>query len=136
MAELSRTTLLQYLQYLSEARLLNLLYADTTNIKKMQKPDKIYLENTSLLHALSMTHVNEGTERETFFVNQLSHKHIVEYSKGSADFTVDHQYTIEVGGRSKDGKQIAGIQNSFIASDGEEFVIGNKIPLWLFGFLY
>ena len=136
MAELSRTTLLQYLQYLSEARLLNLLYADTTNVKKMQKPDKIYLENTSLLHALSMTHVNEGTERETFFVNQLSHKHVVEYSKGSADFTVDHQYTIEVGGRSKDGKQIAGIQNSFIASDGEEFVIGNKIPLWLFGFLY
>jgi len=136
MAELSRTTLLQYFQYLSEARLINLLYADATNVKKLQKPDKIYLENTNLLHALSLARVNEGTERETFFVNQLSHKHIVEYSKTSADFTIDHQYTFEVGGRSKDGKQIAGVPNSFIAADGEEYVLGNKIPLWLFGFLY
>lgn len=136
MAELSRTTLLQYLQYLSEARLINLLYADATNVKKLQKPDKIYLENTNLLHALSLTHVNEGTEREAFFVNQLSQNHVVEYSKTSADFTIDHQYTIEVGGRSKDGKQIAGLADSFIAADGEEYVLGNKIPLWLFGFLY
>lgn len=136
MAELSRTTLLQYLQYLGEARLVNLLYADATNVKKLQKPDKIYLENTNLLHALSLTRVNEGTEREAFFVNQLSHQHVVEYSKSSADYTIDHHYTIEVGGRSKDGKQIAGIPNSFIAADGEEYVLGNKIPLWLFGFLY
>ena len=136
MAGLSRTTLLQYLQHLSEARLINLLYADVTNVKKLQKPDKIYVENPNLLHTLSLSHVNEGTERETFFVNQVSHRHIVEYSKTSADFTIDHQYTVEVGGRSKDGKQIAGLQNSFIAADGEEYVLGNKIPLWLFGFLY
>lgn len=136
LAELSRTTLLQYLQHLSEARLINLLYADVTNVKKLQKPDKIYLENTNLLHALSLVHVNEGTEREAFFVNQLSHLHTVEYSKTSADFTIDHQYTIEVGGPSKEGKQISGISNSFIAADDEEYVLGNKIPLWLFGFLY
>ena len=136
MAGLSRTTLLQYLQHLSEARLINLLYADVTNVKKLQKPDKIYVENPNLLHTLSLSHVNEGTERETFFVNQVSHRHIVEYSKTSADFTIDHQYTVEVGGRSKDGKQIAGLQNSYIAADGEEYVLGNKIPLWLFGFLY
>lgn len=135
MAEISRTTLLQYLQYLNEAHLINLLYADTTNVKKLQKPDKIYLENPNLLHALSLNHINEGTEREAFFVNQLSHNHVVEYSKSSADFNIDHQYTIEVGGRSKDGKQIANIPNSYIAADGEEYVIGNKIPLWLFGFL-
>lgn len=136
MVELSRTTLLQYLQYLSEARLISLLYADITNIKKLQKPDKIYLENTNLLHTLSLTRVNEGIEREVFFVNQLSHQHIVEYSRSSADFTVDHRYIVEVGGRSKDGKQIAAVPDGFIAADGEEYVIGNKIPLWLFGFLY
>ena len=45
-------------------------------------------------------------------------------------------YTIEVGGRAKDGKQIAGITNGYIASADEEYVLGNKIPLWLFGFLY
>lgn len=136
MAELSRTTLLQYLQNLSEARLIQLLYSDVTNVKRLQKPDKIYMENPNMLHALATTQVNEGTEREVFFINQLVTKHIVEYSKTSADFTIDHQYTIEVGGRSKDGKQIAGVANGYIASADEEYVLGNKIPLWLFGFLY
>ena len=136
MAELSRTTLLQYLQNLSDARLIQLLYSDIKNVKRLQKPDKIYLENPNLLHALASTQVNEGTEREVFFVNQLSSGHVVEYSKTSADFTIDHQYTIEVGGRSKDGKQIAGVTNSYIAAADEEYVLGNKIPLWLFGFLY
>ncbi len=136
MAELSRITLLQYLQYLSEARLIQLLYSDVTNVKRLQKPDKIYMENPNMLHALATTQVNEGTEREVFFINQLSAKHIVEYSKTSADFTIDHQYTIEVVGKSKDGKQIAGVANGYIASADEEYVLGNKIPLWLFGFLY
>ena len=136
MAELSRITLLQYLQNLSEARLIQLLYSDVTNVKRLQKPDKIYMENPNMLHALATTQVNEGTEREVFFINQLSSKYVVEYSKTSADFTIDHQYTIEVGGRSKDGKQIAGVANGYIASADEEYVLGNKIPLWLFGFLY
>ena len=136
MAELSRITLLQYLHNLSEARLIQLLYSDVTNVKRLQKPDKIYMENPNMLHVLATTQVNEGTEREVFFINQLSAKHIVEYSKTSADFTIDHQYTIEVGGQSKDGKQIAGLANGYIASADEEYVLGNKIPLWLFGFLY
>lgn len=136
MAGISRVTLLQYLKYLSDAQLIQLLYSDVTNIKRLQKPDKIYLENTNLLHALCSTQINEGTQRETFFINQLSVQHIVEYSKRSADFTIDHLYTIEVGGRSKDGKQIADVPNSYIAAADEEFVLGNKIPLWLFGFLY
>lgn len=136
MTGLSRTTLLQYLQHLCEARLVNLLYSDVCNVKKLQKPDKIYVENPNFLHTLSLDHINAGTLRETFFVNQVSHRHIVEYSKTSADFTIDHLYTVEVGGRSKDGKQISSVSNSFIAADGEEYVLGNKIPLWLFGFLY
>ena len=41
-----------------------------------------------------------------------------------------------VGGKSKDGKQIANMSNSYIAADGIELPYGNKIPLWLFGFLY
>ena len=136
MAEISRTTLLQYLQSLGEARLIQLLYSDVENVKRLQKPDKIYIENPNMLHALATTRVNEGTESEVFFINQLSYRHVVEYSKTSADFTIDHQYTIEVGGRSKDGKQIAGLTNGYIASADEEYVLGNKIPLWLFGFLY
>lgn len=136
MAEISRTTLLQYLQNLDDARLVKLLYSDATNVKRLQKPDKLYLENPNMLHALATMPVNEGTEREVFFVNQLSASHIVEYSKTSADFTIDRRYTIEVGGKSKDGKQIANIDNAYIAAANEEYVLGNKIPLWLFGMLY
>lgn len=44
--------------------------------------------------------------------------------------------SIEVGGKSKEGKQIAGIENAFLASDDIEYAYGNKIPLWAFGFLY
>ena len=136
MAGLSRTTLLQYLQNLGEAHLIQLLYSDIQSVKRLQKPDKIYPDNPNMMYALSDTNINEGTLRESFFVSQLAVGHEVEYSKSSADFTIDHKYTIEVGGRSKDGKQIANIANGFIASADEEYVIGNKIPLWLFGFLY
>ena len=134
-AELNRNTIVAYLAHLNRAKLLNLLYSDAQNLKRMQKPDKIYMENCNLLHALSLTQVEIGTERETFFVNQLAYQHQVEYAK-QGDFLIDRTYTIEVGGQSKDGKQIADIPNAFIAADGIEYALGNKIPLWLFGFLY
>lgn len=134
-AELNRNTIVTYLAHLHRAKLLNLLYSDVVNLKRMQKPDKIYMENSNLLHALSLTEVETGTERETFFVNQLAYNHQVEYSK-QGDFVIDRKYTIEVGGQSKDGKQIANVPNAFIASDDIEYALGNKIPLWLLGFLY
>ena len=134
-AELNRNTIVAYLAHLNRAKLLNLLYSDAQNLKRMQKPDKIYMENCNLLHALSLTQVETGTERETFFVNQLEYHHQIEYAK-QGDFLIDRTYTIEVGGQSKDGKQIADVPNAFIAADGIEYALGNKIPLWLFGFLY
>jgi len=136
MAEMSRTTLLAYLQYLDRAKLLRLLYSDFESLKKLQKPDKIYLENTNLLYTLSLKEVNKGTLREVFMANQLAYSHRLEYCTRSADYTVDGKYTIEVGGRSKDGKQIAQQENAFIAADDVEYAAGNKIPLWAFGFLY
>lgn len=135
MAELNRNTIVTYLAHLNRARLLNLLYSDALNLKRMQKPDKIYMENCNLLHALSLTNVEVGTERETFFVNQLAYHHQIEYSK-RGDFLIDGEYTVEVGGQHKDGKQIAGLKSAFIAADNIEYALGNKIPLWLFGFLY
>ena len=135
MSELNRNTLVGYLAHLGRARLLNLLYSDSVNMKRMQKPDKIYMENSNLLHALSLTQVETGTERETFFVNQLAYRHQVEYGR-RADYCIDRKYTVEVGGQSKDGKQIASTNDAFIAADNIEYALGNKIPLWLFGFLY
>lgn len=136
MAGMSRTTLLAYLQYLQKAKLINLLYSGDNSFKKMQRPDKIYMENSNLMQALSLNGVNDGTQREAFFVNQLAYNHRIEYASSQADFLVDGRYTFEVGGKSKDGRQISGVSNAFIAADGIEFPFGNKIPLWCFGFLY
>lgn len=137
MAEMSRTTLLSYLQYLYRAQLVHLLYSDLDSLKKLQKPDKIYLNNTNLLYALSpTTGVNVGTLREVFLCNQLSYQHRLEYSNRQADFTIDGRYTLEVGGKSKEGKQLQGASQGFIAADNIEYAMGNKIPLWAFGLLY
>lgn len=84
---------------------------------------------------LSLTSGNIGTIRESFVVNQHAYQHTVEYAK-AGDLIVDKTYTIEIGGRSKDGKQIANVPRSFIAADDTEYAFGNKIPLWAFGFLY
>ena len=134
-AGVSRNTLLAYMQYLSRARLLNLLYAGDDSVKKMQKPDKIYLENPNLIVTLVLDEPNIGTVRETFLVGQLCYQHKVEYTK-TGDLLVDRLYTIEIGGKSKDGKQIASLEDAYIASDDIEYAAGNKIPLWAFGFLY
>lgn len=136
LAEMSRTTLLTYLQYLDRAQLIHLLYSDMASLKKLQKPDKIYMENTNLLYTLSLKEVNKGTLREVFMVNQLSYQHRLEYCSRSADYTIDGKYVIEVGGKNKDGKQIAQEANAFIAADDIEYAAGNKLPLWAFGFLY
>lgn len=132
---IARTTVLAYLQYLHEAKLIRLLYSDDLSVKKMQKPDKILMENSNLLNVLSLTEPNTGTLRETFFCNQVGYKHQIEYAK-RADFLVDHRFIFEVGGQSKGGRQIAQAAEAFIVADDIEYPLGNKLPLWLFGLLY
>ncbi len=133
--EVSRETLQKYLYLLSKADLLMLLEASTHGISRMNKPEKIYLNDTNLIYSLTNTHVNTGTVRETFFYNQLKEKHNV-FSSDKGDFIIDQKYTFEIGGKNKSQKQIAGLKNAFIAADNIEFAHHNFIPLWLFGFLY
>ena len=131
----SRETLVRYLYLLEKADLFILLQTSTHGINKLNKPEKIYLNNPNLVNALATNQPNQGTQRETFFINQLQNLHSVNWSDKS-DFLVDNKYTFEIGGKNKTGKQIAGIQNAYIASDNIEFAQQNRIPLWLFGFLY
>lgn len=131
----TRDTLLKFLYYLEKAEIVNWLTKDTFGINYLNKPDKLFLNNTNLMYALSDTKPEIGNLRETFFLNQLKVKHKVNYPETS-DFLVDEKYLFEIGGQNKKQKQIKGIENSFIAVDGIEFPMGNKIPLWLFGFLY
>lgn len=133
---LQRNTVIEYLKYLHNAGLLNLLYSDLRNVKKMQKPDKIYLENSNMLYALAIVDVPIGTARETFVVNQLSYQHEVEYGKKQGDFRVDGKYTFEVGGADKDFSQIADLPNSYVLADNLDNAQGQKLPLWMVGLLY
>lgn len=131
----SRETLVKYLHLLERADLLMLLRSSTHGISKMNKPEKVYLNNPNLISALASHTYEVGTVRETFFMNQLQVSHNVQYSAKS-DFVVDNKFTFEVGGKNKNRKQIAGIENAYIAADNIEFSSQNKIPIWLFGFLY
>jgi len=131
----TRPGLLRYIELLDRANILNLLTENPFGINYLNKPEKIFLENTNLMYAYDENNVNKGTLRETFFLNQLAVKHSVSYPK-DGDFMVDAKYLFEVGGKNKSGKQIVDHGNAYIASDEIEYRTGNKIPLWLFGFLY
>lgn len=131
----TRDTLLKYLYYLEKAEVVKWLSRDTFGINYLNKPDKLYLNNTNLMYALNSVNPDKGTLRETFVLNQLLVKHKVSYPE-KGDFLVDEKYLIEVGGPSKKSKQIAGLENAFLAIDDIEFAEGKRIPLWLFGFLY
>ncbi|GHT71307.1 ATPase AAA [Bacteroidia bacterium] len=130
-----RNTLLSYLYYLQESQLTNHLHKDISGINKLQKPEKIYLENTNLAYTLAEDNTNIGNMRETFFLNQLSFNHTVEYPN-QGDFRIDKKFLFEIGGKSKSGKQIQWVNNAYIVADNIEYGFDRKIPLWQFGFLY
>lgn len=132
---ITRNSLLSYLHALQESGLTYHLNKDSFGITRLQKPDKIYLENTNLMYALGTKNVDTGTLRETFFANQVKYLHRLTMSDQS-DFLIDDKYTIEVGGKDKGYRQLAGLDNAFIAADDIEYGHEHKIPLWMFGFLY
>ena len=133
---LSRDVLLRLLSALDRANLIKNIKRGGSPVGYLTKPDKIYLNNTSLLYALNTNKSNfEGTVRETFFMNQMLKSFEVKTSK-KGDFFIDGKYTFEIGGSKKGFAQIADVADSYIAADNMELGYGNKIPLWLFGFLY
>ncbi len=132
---INRNTLLSYLYYMDEAALSKNIYKQAIGVNKLQKPDKLYLDNPNLMYALSMAKPDSGTLRENFFVNQVGYANRIEY-KEKGDFLVNEKITVEVGGKNKTGQQIRGEKNAYIAADNIEYGHVNHIPLWLFGFLY
>ena len=134
LAEISRVKLYDYISYLSDGQMLLLVDEASKGLKKINKPTKIYFNNTNLLHAYC-ENSEIGTRRETFFANQLSQQYRLHIPK-KGDFLVEEKYLFEIGGKNKSFKQIADISNSFVVADDIKVGSGNKIPLWLFGFLY
>lgn len=133
--ELNKQTVLSYLTYMRNAELIHLLYSDNKSVTKMQKPDKIYIQNPNMMFALTQD-INIGTVRECFAVNQLMTGHSVEYGKSQGDFLIDGKWTFEIGGSDKSFMQIADVPDSYVFADNMEFPIGKKLPLWILGLMY
>ncbi len=140
---ISRPKIYEYLQYLEDAKIINSLRSKDKGYSIMSKPQKLFMQNSNISYAVTQN-PNIGALRETFFVNQIKNYYADSssfldeyiYSAKQGDFLVDGRYTFEIGGKNKSFKQIKDIPNSFIAADDIEVGFGDKIPLWLFGFLY
>ena len=126
--------LYRFLEYLNRAKIFNTIKSKTKGDNIFVKPDKIYLNNTNL-HYAYCSQSNIGTLREVFVTSMLQSRHQLEVAK-KGDLLVDDKYLLEVGGKKKSFKQIKDIKHSFVVSDNVEIGSGNKIPLWLFGFMY
>jgi len=125
----SRATVMNYLKYLKNAKLIHLLYSNGDQ-DLMKKPDKVYLHNTNLIYAIAPNNTENLNLRQTFFYNQVAYKNKLKTS-AKADFLINEKYHFIVGGR-----KIEPATDIYAASDVIEIGGGNKIPLWLFGFLY
>lgn len=132
--EVSRNTVMLYLNYLQDGRLLNLLHSKNSSDAILAKPEKVYLHHPNLLYAIAGEHANKGSARETFFYNQVGNVYHVQASP-IGDFLVDGIHLFETGGKTKSRKQLKQAPDAWVVADGIEYGFGKQIPLWMFGFL-
>lgn len=130
-----RNSLNNYLHYLEQAKIITLLYPAGNSTAALQKPEKIFLNNTTLLFSLAEEQAEKGAVRETFFMSQVQPFHKIHLPK-KGDFIVNNKYTFEIGGKGKDRTQIQGVKNAWLVKDDIEIPVGGAIPLWMFGLLY
>lgn len=130
----SRNNVLKLLDLMDKAALVRRLYAKGSGMNMLTKPEKILFHNTNLMYCLT-SHAEAGTMRETYLASQLALEHQL-YMPHHGDLVVDDKWHFEVGGKQKGFAQIKDIEGSFVVADDMEIGHGNKIPLWMFGFLY
>lgn len=132
--QVSRNSIIKMFELLDKGGILRCIHSGWQSPKSVAKPEKILFNNTDIMGALSsQNHI--GTLRETFVASMLSESHTI-YEPPTGDLWVDEKFTIEIGGSSKSYKQVADLPDSYVVADNLETGIGNKIPLWLIGFLY
>lgn len=132
--QVSRNTVVRMFDLLDKGAVLRNLHSGWRSPKSVAKPEKIVFDNTDIMAALS--NLNEiGTVRETFVASMLAPGHKLNEPQ-VGDLLVDEKYLFEIDGKNKQYKQIADLPDSFVIVDDTETGFGNKIPMWLFGFLY
>ena len=131
--ETSRATMMNYIKYLADARLINLIYTPGNAFPK--KPSKVMMHNPNLMYAIYPIKVDIQDVMETFFVNSLWKDHRVNLGDKKGTYLVDNKllFSIEDAAvRSKlrlPDKTIHARYNTEIGYD-------HQVPLWLLGFLY
>lgn len=131
--ETSRATVMNYIKYLADARLINIIYPVGQKFPK--KPSKIMMHNSNLLYAIYPIKVEEQDKMETFFVNSLWKDHKVNQSGKDNCYIVDGDKRFRVCDAGGKGK-IRMSPDTIYARYNTEIGKDNKIPLWLLGFLY
>jgi uncharacterized protein len=133
--EVARNTVMLYLNYLEDSKMINLLHSKSSSDAYLAKPEKVFLHHPNMVYAINKEGAEIGTIRESFFYNQVNNVYNVKSSPVS-DFLVEEKYTFEVGGKNKSKRQLKNTKNSFVVADNIEYGADTTIPLWLFGFLY
>ena len=126
---LSRATTMNYIKYLKDSRLINLLYPEGKNFP--MKPTKVYMHNTNVARMIFDREIAPIDLYETFFYNTVHGSHRVNATDRSAMFIVDNKYYFDV-------KETASIRDAIRPTAIGELELGrgNQMPLWLLGFLY
>ena len=131
--ETSRATVMNYIKYLTDARLLNMIYPVGEDFPK--KPSKVMLHNSNLLYAIYPIHVEKQTAMETFFVNSLWKDHKVNQNGHDNYYIVDGHQKFRICDATSSNK-IRYMPDTIYARYNTEIGKDNQIPLWLLGFLY
>lgn len=128
--ETSRATIMNYIKYLKDARLINLLYSAGEDFPK--KPKQVYVHNTNLMHIIQEENRNTEIEYKTFLYNALHARHKVNQGKNEADFLVDNELVF----RYETNQLRKHATKTYFVSDIRQSTTKNVIPLWVLGFLY
>ena len=110
------------------------LRTGASGLGALGKLEKVYLDNTNIMHVLGGEAADIGNARETFFFNQLRLDHAI-CSSAISDFCVG-DLTFELGGRNKGADQLKGSERGYVVADDIETGYGTTLPLWAFGLLY
>ncbi len=131
--ETSRATVMNYIKYLAEARLINVIYPVGQTFPK--KPSKVMMHNPNLMYAIYPIRAEQQNVMETFFVNSLWKDHIVNQSNKDNYYIIDEKRKFRICDATKCGKIRMNLDTIY-ARYNTEIGKDNQIPLWLFGFLY
>lgn len=129
----SRATVMNYIKYLADARLINIIYP--VGHKFPKKPSKVMMHNSNLMYAIYPIQVNEQEVMETFFVNSLWKDHQVNQASKDHYFTIDGNRKFKITDALSEHKQRCN-PDTIYARYNTEVGKDNLIPLWLLGFLY